>query len=393
MGDSKRNILFVIPSLDTGGAELQTINQLNFLFENKKCQVHLIVLSGQVSNLRLLKIPSSQYTLCSENDITFLSFSVVKKLPYLIRCIKNVVVNNNISHVIAILPIAHIVCRIIKLYSYLFLLKKFNLIIYHHSMQYKASPMDNSIKILFNFFNNFFSKLSDNKNIFISKAVKNNISKNIYVRNPKVIPNAIPYIKPDSLHQPTILLNKDISHSYKILVPGRINSIKGHYFFLDNIAAFIQKNNLKPNDIKIIIGGGGEQTRLENAIYNKKLKDYFIVTGFLANEKLLSYMKFSNLVVIPSIHEGFGNVAIEAMMVGSLILSSDAGGLKEIIRNNENGFLFKKNDVADFLNKISYLYFNRETIIIDPEKLQKEYHERYDLSNQVDQLIKFVLEE
>lgn len=379
----------MIPSLDTGGAELQTINQLNVLYSNKKYQVHLIVLSGCVSNIRLLKIPPSQFTLCSENDITFLNYSVVKKLPYLVQCLRNAIINNNISHVIAILPIAHIVSRIVKL----LLLKRFNLIIYHHSMQYEASPMDNSIKILFNFFNNFFSKLSDNKNIFISKAVKNNISKNIYVRNPKVIPNAIPYIKPDSLHQPTILLNKDISHSYKILVPGRINSIKGHYFFLDNIAAFIQKNNLKPNDIKIIIGGGGEQTRLENAIYNKNLKDYFIVTGFLANEKLLSYMKFSDLVVIPSIHEGFGNVAIEAMMVGSLILSSDAGGLKEIIRNNENGFLFKKNDVADFLNKISYLYFNRETIIIDPKKLQKEYHERYDLSNQVDQLIKFVLEE
>lgn len=389
----KVNILFVIPSLDTGGAELQTINQLNILYLNKKYKIHIVVLSGRASNLKLLKLPSSQCTLCLENDITFLSSSVFKKLPYLIRCLNRVVVNNNVSHIIAILPLAHVICRVAKLYGYFLRQKGFNLIVYHHSMQYEASPMDNSIKILFNFFNNFFSKLSDNKNIFISKAVKNNISKNIYVRSPKVIPNAIPYIKPDSLHQPTILLNKDISRSYKILVPGRINSIKGHYFFLDNIAAFIQKNNLKPNDIKIIIGGGGEQTRLENAIYDKNLKDYFIVTGFLANEKLLSYMKFSDLVVIPSIHEGFGNVAIEAMMVGSLILSSDAGGLKEIIRNNENGFLFKKNDVADFLNKISFLYFNRETILIDPKELQKEYHEKYDLSNQVDQLIEFVLED
>ena len=62
---------------------------------------------------------------------------------------------------------------------------------------------------------------------------------------------------------------------------------------------------------------------------------------------------WADIVIIPSKKpEPFGLVAIEAMSVGCLVIGSNAGGLKEIIKHGYDGLLFSPNDKSDLLRQI-----------------------------------------
>ena len=51
-------------------------------------------------------------------------------------------------------------------------------------------------------------------------------------------------------------------------------------------------------------------------------------------------MRESDCLILPSVQEGISNVVLESMAIGLPIISSDCGGMKEIINDGRNGFLF-----------------------------------------------------
>jgi len=65
------------------------------------------------------------------------------------------------------------------------------------------------------------------------------------------------------------------------------------------------------------------------------------LTGYLENP--YGYLKNSKLICIPSIWEGFGLVAVEAMALGIPVVASSVGGLKDIV-NDECGKLCSQLD-------------------------------------------------
>ena len=114
----------------------------------------------------------------------------------------------------------------------------------------------------------------------------------------------------------------------------------------------------------------------------------FDATKFIKNELLLSYLALSDLVVIPSISEGFGNVAIEALMQGSTILASNAGGLPEILNDKKNGFLFDSTNSNDLKQKFTSLYQNK--INLSSADLRSNFFNRFTLESQMEELIKIL---
>ena len=139
---------------------------------------------------------------------------------------------------------------------------------------------------------------------------------------------------------------------------GRMDPFKGHTVFID-AAALIKKG--APETWFFIIGGaspgkGNEAEYLEmlkKRIKGLGLTDNFIFTGF--RDDILSVIAALDVMVVPScvirkgagiVAEGFGRVAIEAMAVGVPVVSSDAGGLKEIIEPGVSGVLVPTGDSA-----------------------------------------------
>jgi glycosyltransferase involved in cell wall biosynthesis len=70
-----------------------------------------------------------------------------------------------------------------------------------------------------------------------------------------------------------------------------------------------------------------------------------------------------DVLCLPSIYEGLGLVLVEAMLCGTLVVGSAVHGIKEIIDNNENGFLVPPRDsqaLAKILLRISQKKYSKE---------------------------------
>ena len=62
-------------------------------------------------------------------------------------------------------------------------------------------------------------------------------------------------------------------------------------------------------------------------------------------------MRNSDCFILPSVQEGISNVALESMAIGLPLISSDCGGMKEIINNGKNGYYFPARN-SDALKKL-----------------------------------------
>jgi glycosyltransferase involved in cell wall biosynthesis len=78
-----------------------------------------------------------------------------------------------------------------------------------------------------------------------------------------------------------------------------------------------------------------------------------IFTGFVPDEELLQWYGAASAVVMPSIDEGFGLPAIEAMACGTPIVASRAGALPEVVA--DAGLLFTPRDVDGLVEALKAL--------------------------------------
>ena len=90
------------------------------------------------------------------------------------------------------------------------------------------------------------------------------------------------------------------------------------------------------------------------------------MTGFINSKKLNKSMSEASVIVIPSVwNEPFGLVAAEAMSSGVALISSNSGGLPEIIRNN--GILIKNINSKKIARQIKKIISNASLL----KELQK----------------------
>lgn len=142
----------------------------------------------------------------------------------------------------------------------------------------------------------------------------------------------------------------------KIISVGRLEHQKGYDILID-VWKIISKKY--PDWILEIYGEGRERNKLQEKINILGLEKTFLLKGVTENiqDKYLE----SSIYVMSSRFEGFGLVLIEAMSCGLPVVSFDCPcGPKEIIKNNEDGFLIKFSDIEVMAEKIEYLILNEE---------------------------------
>ena len=138
-----------------------------------------------------------------------------------------------------------------------------------------------------------------------------------------------------------------------ISIIGRLVPIKNHKFFIDVINFCRKKTDFKLK--ALIIGDGPEINNLINYAkslglkYNYKEminKDYDI---FFCSwkEDIDSFLAASDILTLTSINEGTPVSIIEAMVSGTACVSTDVGGVSDIIENNKSGIVSNAN-VSEF---------------------------------------------
>ena len=118
--------------------------------------------------------------------------------------------------------------------------------------------------------------------------------------------------------------------------------------------------NIKDQEIDIILIGSGEnpeKEELQKFIKKHNLKNINLIE-FIDNAA--SYLKAFDIFILPSLKEGLPYTILEAMAAEIPIITTDVGGIPEIIKNDINGILIKPKNHKLIKEKILYLINNPE---------------------------------
>lgn len=156
----------------------------------------------------------------------------------------------------------------------------------------------------------------------------------------------------------------EIENKIIIGLIGRISKIKGQDLMLDAFIILLKKH---PNIHLVFIGSAvkGKEGYL-NDILEKIEKNSLEekVTFIDFQENIWPFYDALDIIVVPSREkESFGLVATEAMLSKKPVIAANHGGLVEIIKSNETGYLFEANNAIDLSKKIELLLENPNKII------------------------------
>lgn len=371
-------LIYILPTLSFGGAELRGIERINALSAFPDITIKLIVLSDKIQLINNVDKKVVVDVLELKNSQVFSKNAFFSSITNSIKLRRSILAFNP-DVIVASLPISHHLVRLAMLPSK----KKIKIYQYHHATQFIENPIRKlSHRVLHNIAK-LLSKKIDYGHIFISEAVKDDISSNMQIKNGHVLYNAIP----DKFNDVRNLQSGLNSDNFNIVIPGRLISVKGHISALEVCRTFMVS---KPNVKVWIIGEGTERKNIENFINKNKLINSIYLIGELPHTRLLGYLYGSDIVLIPSISEGLGNVAIEALMVGATVVSSSAGGLKEIINNPDIGFLYNIEESEQLLYILENIYDKK--VILSKEEIRASYLERFTLEKHVEKLLKIINE-
>ncbi len=128
------------------------------------------------------------------------------------------------------------------------------------------------------------------------------------------------------------------------------------------IKYLIEALEMLPENITLTIVDKGppEKCSVYNLINKKGLLHRVMFTGHIPHEKLLNLYRTKTLLVVPSLHEGFGLPAAEAMSCEMPVVSTNAGALKETIGTDGAGVLVQPGDPAALKQAILQVLHSRE---------------------------------
>lgn len=132
-----------------------------------------------------------------------------------------------------------------------------------------------------------------------------------------------------------------VSSERVLLFTGRLDHSKGLRYLMEAFNRIVQKFA----DVKLVIVGEGIlKNQLLQFTKKRKLQGSVKFIGRLDAESLPRAYAAADIVVCPSLMEGFGLSLIEAMAVGKPCIAAASGGMREIVANGENGVLVRPAD-------------------------------------------------
>lgn len=136
-----------------------------------------------------------------------------------------------------------------------------------------------------------------------------------------------------------------------VLAIGRLSRQKNFSFLIKSFSSIVRNF---PNLKLVILGEGEEKTKLEKLIVDYNLEKFVFIYGYKKN--IFYFLENAYCFILSSLWEDPGFVLIESAYSGTLILSSDCrNGPKEILNNEDRGYIFESNNSDSFIYKFNKL--------------------------------------
>lgn len=350
MSGNNKKIIFLINTLDSGGAELVLINTVNMLAENGfdvtlKTVIDVGVFKNKISKKARYESMISVKNAFLRNTLAyFISFIAPPGITH------KLFIGNKYDYEVAFLE--GVPTKIISASSD----KKSVKYAWVHIDLYNTVGPQKAFK---NLEHNIECYKKFDKIICVAQTVKDAFIKKFGTfENIEVKYNIVDDARIKSLAGD----EKRENDSFTIVSVGRLDEQKG----FDRLLKVFKRITGENIDCRLqIVGQGTQRAEYEKYIKENSLEELVDLVGFTNNP--YQYMKDADLCVFPSRAEGYSTVVTEAVIIGKPIVATDCSGMKEILGDSKYGLVTENNDEA--------LYQGIKQMLLD-EKLREEYEQK-----------------
>jgi glycosyltransferase involved in cell wall biosynthesis len=187
-----------------------------------------------------------------------------------------------------------------------------------------------------------------------SNWMREQLEKKYHYTNIRVIPNSIDIRKIESLkkfNKTEKLFPSNIKEKKIILFVGRLLTLKGVDVLLEAVPIINEKTNYE----FAFIFAGPSNVRFSQKIKKLKVESNCILLGSLPHDQVIRLIKSAELMVLPSFTENAPYVLLESMACGVPVVSTNIGGIPEIIQDGYNGILIKPGNPKTLASSITNL--------------------------------------
>lgn len=188
--------------------------------------------------------------------------------------------------------------------------------------------------------------------IAVSEAVKANLAAQGLEKNVRVVYNGVDMERFAPLCIEDARSKTGLQEAAPVFgVFGRLSAEKGQ---LSAVEAFARAFPDRPDAVLLVVGDGKDEQMLKNRASELAISDRVRFIGFTREIALL--IAACDAVLVPSLKEGFGLTAVNAMAMGRSVIASRVGGLSEVVADGETGLLVEPGDIdslADAMRTIA----------------------------------------
>lgn len=170
------------------------------------------------------------------------------------------------------------------------------------------------------------------------QLLQNEVFKNLNIR-----------VMPLGIDTSIFIPKEKTSNSIELLFVGRISRLKQIELCLETLAFLIESQSRKVT--LTIVGPVSDElyfSELKALAIQLQITEQVNFVGSVEQGKLVPYYQKANLLLLPSAHESFGMVMVEAMSCGTPVVAlKGSGGPDEIVENGINGILTSKDKYAE----------------------------------------------
>lgn len=143
-----------------------------------------------------------------------------------------------------------------------------------------------------------------------------------------------------------------------IAIIGRLAPVKDHDYFLDVISEVLKQT---PAKLKVfIVGDGSEKEHIQSRVaeINKTYPKSVVMTSWILN--IATFNQGMDIICLTSKNEGTPVSVIEAQASGIPVVSTDVGGVRDILADGKAGYVIKRENIETYIEKLRLLVEDSE---------------------------------
>lgn len=182
--------------------------------------------------------------------------------------------------------------------------------------------------------------------IYVLEFITLKISDVITVETPSVIDFMdLARFKKRCLSYDLYILNSEFKPSTDFNLRKRIIGYVGRFSQEKGILNFIKSLSIIRDSIEkaYVVGDGPLKLDIVNEIKLQHLEDLVQIIDWVPHNELPLILNQLKLLVLPSYSEGLPNVLMDAMACGTPVLATPVGGIPDVIKDSQTGFLMENN--------------------------------------------------